>query len=923
MVGTRRRSSVRRGVAAMGAMLAVVVIVAVGLPAPSAGAAKPSTLPELQCGVPVTTSVKLSADLTCPTSIVVPDNTPASTIDLGGHTLRVEPTPSCSAFGGGPICTITDRSGEATIKNGTVDGNLGSWFGTGTLVSKVHVTGMVNTGDDGVMVLRRVVVDGGVVQNRQVSIHDSVIHGGISVDDARAATPIDIVGNRITGGIDVFIQFDFDRVGGTISGNRIEGSTGDGISIRGRGAAGMGQLDIVGNTIVGNAGAGLTIEQDLQWLGRYGNGPVTIARNVVRHNGRGIVLDESLLGGHLAGVVDGGGNRARDNAIDPQCVDIRCGVPDPRALPEVMWESPANIAEGVPIGPAQLNAIPSVPGTLTYSPAAGAVPALPVALLSAHFVPDDLVQYQPVDRYVGLRINPLPVTTPQITWPTPADIAFGTPLGPDQLAATAPVAGTFTYTPGAGTLLPVGIHELSVAFTPDDTLHYTTATFSVMLTVVPPALNSVAWADPAPIPYGTPLGPDQLNALSSVPGTFAYHPGVGTVFMPGQHALVADFTPDDTTNHSPIQTVVQIDVLPPTSPPPTVTFDPSLDIPREGFDAPIDVDLADFDGDGVLDVVTTTPGLGGLLPFGGNVRISFGVGDGSFQDGEDFLLDLGDGGHTVAVGDVDGDGNIDLVTADAATKTISVLLGNGDRTFAARVERPAGNGQGDIQLVDIDADGDLDVVESNFVGGTVSVLLGHGDGTFADKVDVRAGAIPLKFAVGDVNGDHHLDLVVPDVLTNIVSILLGNGDGTFQPRRGLPVGLTPTSAALADLDGDGDLDLAVTNLGDSTLSVLTGDGAGGFGPRLDYDSATGPRAVRAGDMNGDGAVDLVTVNDSGSIGVWLGVGDGTLHPRVPLWIGPAGKALALGDLDGDGQLDVVVAKQDQHAVEVALNRTLT
>ena len=111
-------------------------------------------------------------------------------------------------------------------------------------------------------------------------------------------------------------------------------------------------------------------------------------------------------------------------------------------------------------------------------------------------------------------------STPTISWPQPADITYGTPLGSTQLNATADVPGTFTYSPPAGTVLGVGAGKtLSVTFTPDDTTAYTSATASVSINVVK-ATPSVTWPTPAPIVYGTAAGPAQLNATASVAGTF-------------------------------------------------------------------------------------------------------------------------------------------------------------------------------------------------------------------------------------------------------------------------------------------------------------------------------------------------------------------------------------------------------------------
>jgi hypothetical protein len=140
-------------------------------------------------------------------------------------------------------------------------------------------------------------------------------------------------------------------------------------------------------------------------------------------------------------------------------------------------------------------------------------------------------------------------TTPTITWATPAAITYGTPLSSSQLDAAANVAGTFSYSPAAGTVLTAGPQVLTVSFTPNDTTDYTTATGTVTLTVNK-ATPAVTWANPAAITYGTALSSTQLDASASVPGSFAYSPGVGTVLLAGQQSLDVTFTPNDANDYN-------------------------------------------------------------------------------------------------------------------------------------------------------------------------------------------------------------------------------------------------------------------------------------------------------------------------------------------------------------------------------------
>jgi uncharacterized repeat protein (TIGR03803 family) len=223
--------------------------------------------------------------------------------------------------------------------------------------------------------------------------------------------------------------------------------------------------------------------------------------------------------------------------------------------PAVVWNAPAPIAYGTRLSGAQLNATASVPGTFAYAPPAGTLLHAGPQTLTVIFTPADTTAYASAMRTVTLIVTPL---TPVVTWSSPADIAFGTALSGTQLNATARIAGTFSYNPGAGEVLGVGTQTLSATFTPNDAADYTTVTRIVTLTVT--VWTPVITWNPAAIPYGTPLSGMQLNATANAPGRFDYTPPAGTVLDVGAQTLSVTFTPDDTADYRTTTSTATVNV---------------------------------------------------------------------------------------------------------------------------------------------------------------------------------------------------------------------------------------------------------------------------------------------------------------------------------------------------------------------------
>ncbi len=163
------------------------------------------------------------------------------------------------------------------------------------------------------------------------------------------------------------------------------------------------------------------------------------------------------------------------------------------------------------------------------------------------------------DEPLSITITPPVIvpTTPAITWPEPEPIAYGAALGGAQLNASTSIPGRFDYSPAPGKVLPAGVHELTVTFTPEDSANYAAARAAVPLTVAK-ATPALHWPAPDPVPYGTLLSTAQLCAAAPIPGTFEYSPGLGALLATGEHKLTAVFIPEDTSNYSPSQTATSL-----------------------------------------------------------------------------------------------------------------------------------------------------------------------------------------------------------------------------------------------------------------------------------------------------------------------------------------------------------------------------
>jgi hypothetical protein len=160
-----------------------------------------------------------------------------------------------------------------------------------------------------------------------------------------------------------------------------------------------------------------------------------------------------------------------------------------KSSPTITWAAPTAIAHGTALSNTQLDASSSVTGTFAYVPAVGTLLKTGSQALSVTFTPADTTDYNTTTAAVTLAVN---AATPTLTWATPAPIIYGNVLSTTQLNAISPVAGSFTYSPAAGTILSAGSQTLSVTFTPSDTTDYNSTTTAVAL-VVNKATPSLGW----------------------------------------------------------------------------------------------------------------------------------------------------------------------------------------------------------------------------------------------------------------------------------------------------------------------------------------------------------------------------------------------------------------------------------------------
>lgn len=283
--------------------------------------------------------------------------------------------------------------------------------------------------------------------------------------------------------------------------------------------------------------------------------------------------------------------------------------------------------------------------------------------------------------------------------------------------------------------------------------------------------------------------------------------------------------------------------------------------------SPSSVAIGDVNGDNKLDLVASNSGASTVSVFLGN-------GNGTFGTKTDYTA--ASGGIGIRLADINGDGNLDVVEAVKAANAVSILLGNGTGAFSAHTEITTGASSSPTStaLGDINGDGRLDLVVANKGTGTIGILLGSG-GSFGAQTTISAVSGVTSAELADVNNDGKLDLLATDFNGNKVQVRIGNGNGTFGAATSYAVRAGPNHVVAGDLNGDGRLDLVTANFSGNSVSVLFGNGDGTFQSQTEYTSGqSAPYTVTLADMDGDGRLDILASHGNGST-VPIRYGSGT------------------------------------------------
>jgi hypothetical protein len=367
---------------------------------------------------------------------------------------------------------------------------------------------------------------------------------------------------------------------------------------------------------------------------------------------------------------------------------------------------------------------------------------------------------------------------------------------------------------------------------------------------------------------------------------------------------------------------------------------------------PGNVALGDMNRDGRLDLVVSSgqgrsimvllndvDGAGGAGP-GKGVGKSADKSEGTFRTTTARTTLVPDIPGEIALGDVNGDGNLDLAFVSHDSYNVILLLGDGKGGLALAPNSPIVMKQGQhphthgLGIADLNNDGKLDLVTVNNADNDVSVAFGDGRGGFtrAPGSPFAVGPSPYPLALGDVNADGRLDIVATASatgptrakqlpLSRALALLLGDGRGGFQTSR-IPMRTgEPWFVAIGDVNGDRKRDLVVTHHEQRELTVLVGDGAGNFRETVGSPFDLGHNAFQLvlADVNHDGQMDVIAAAGDG-VRVMLGDGSGSFKPAPdsPFATGRGTWRLALGDVNRDGKVDVVTCNSESNTVSVLL-----
>lgn len=260
----------------------------------------------------------------------------------------------------------------------------------------------------------------------------------------------------------------------------------------------------------------------------------------------------------------------------------------------------------------------------------------------------------------------------------------------------------------------------------------------------------------------------------------------------------------------------------------------------------------------------------------------------------------------IALGDVDGDGDADVVTAQSTNPDQRCLNdGVGGFTQCASFSTSTHSTRTNA-LGDLDGDGDLDVVAVNNGPNPSQRCLNNGSGGFTNCADFNAGANGYGVALGDVDGDGDLDIVVANNFQNDVRCL-NDGAGGFTNCASFNTADNSIAVALGDLDGDSDLDLVLANTSNQAERRCLNDGSGGFTNCASFNMLDSSYGIALGDVDGDGDLDVVIANLSQVEQRCLNDGSGGFTDCASFNTADSSRSIALGDLDGDGDLDVALA----------------